>query len=62
MDIGWGMDKTQGMTWTTFPRANFGLFLVKGTELSAKVTHLSSPFLIPTLSAVPPIMGEVSEQ
>lgn len=39
MDIGWGMDKNQGMTWTTFPRANFGLFLVKGTKISALLFH-----------------------
>lgn len=39
MDIGWGMDKTHGMTWTTFPRANFGLFLVKETNISAKVSN-----------------------
>lgn len=40
MDIGWGMDRKQGMTWTTFPRANFGLFLVKGTDISAKVKSI----------------------
>jgi len=39
MDIGWAMDKHQGMTWFTFPRANFGLFLVKGCPLSALLFH-----------------------
>ena len=31
------MDPRHGMTWMTFPRSNFGLFIVKGHPLSARI-------------------------
>ena len=37
MDIGWAMDRSKGMTWMTFPRSNFGLFIVKGHPRSAHI-------------------------
>eukprot|EP00603_Paraphysomonas_imperforata_P006984 CAMPEP_0114436028 /NCGR_PEP_ID=MMETSP0103-20121206/13198_1 /TAXON_ID=37642 ORGANISM="Paraphysomonas imperforata, Strain PA2" /NCGR_SAMPLE_ID=MMETSP0103 /ASSEMBLY_ACC=CAM_ASM_000201 /LENGTH=643 /DNA_ID=CAMNT_0001606199 /DNA_START=165 /DNA_END=2092 /DNA_ORIENTATION=+ len=37
MDIGWAMDKRQGMTWMTFPRSNFGLFIVKAHPSSVRI-------------------------
>lgn len=37
MDIGWAMDRSQGMTWMTFPRSNFGLFIVKAHPSSVQI-------------------------
>jgi hypothetical protein len=37
MDIGWAMDSKKGMTWMTFPRSNFGLFIVKAHPLSVRI-------------------------
>ena len=37
MDIGWAMDRSKGMTWMTFPRSNFGLFVVKAHPTSARI-------------------------
>jgi hypothetical protein len=63
MDIGWAMDKKQGMTWFTFPRANFGIFLVKACPLSIKASkqasELLSVYCIP--AAAPPIPNHPTE-
>lgn len=37
MDIGWAMDLKKGMTWMTFPRSNFGLFMVKAHPISVRI-------------------------
>ena len=37
MDLGYAMDRSKGMTWMTFPRANFGLFIVKAHPISVLI-------------------------
>ncbi len=59
MDIEGKMDKSQGMTWTTFPRANFGLFLVKGTGTSGMVLTISQFSLTLNFLAVSQSLGEI---
>ena len=46
MDLGYAMDKFQGMTWFNFPRANFGLFIVKAHPISDKVITTAVSLLL----------------